>query len=269
MFHAKALIMRGIKQSMRRAGYHIESIQARRDFGVMYQRATEALLYDRLHRVGPAFFFLQIGANDGVSFDWLHEFVTSNRVAGVVVEPLSDFFAALCHNYRHHPQVVPVNAAIHRTAREVDIYRVDPKAKGLPSWTKGIASVDPNHHRRSGTPSENIIVERVRCITMQELLEQQAITHVDYLQIDTEGYDSEILGMIDYSVFKPSIIKFEHQMEAGIMSRETFQKCFDTLYRAGYYVIMDRYDAVAYLPPSTEGSVSSVSSPAPTLLAGV
>src|SRR5207249_8495384 len=103
MFHAKALIMRGIKQSMRRAGYHIESIQARRDFGVMYQRATEALLYDRLHRVGPAFFFLQIGANDGVSFDWLHEFVTSNRVAGVVVEPLSVLLDELRRLMLPHP----------------------------------------------------------------------------------------------------------------------------------------------------------------------
>jgi FkbM family methyltransferase len=256
MFNTKALIKRGIKQSIRRAGYHIESIQERRDFGVMYQRATEALLYDRLHRVGPAFFFLQIGANDGMSFDWLYEFVTSNRVTGVVVEPLADFFAELCHNYRNHPQVVPVNAAIHRTAREVDIYRVDPKAKGLPSWTKGIASVNPDHHQKSGTASENIIVERVRCITMQELFEQQAITHIDYLQIDTEGYDSEILNMIDYRVFKPSIIKFEHQMEAGVMSREMFRKCFDTVYRAGYYLIMDRYDAVAYLPWPSAGSVS-------------
>jgi FkbM family methyltransferase len=256
MFHAKALIKRGVKRSIRRAGYHIESVRERRDFGAMYQRATEALLYDRLHRVGPAFFFLQIGANDGVSFDWLHEFVTSNRVRGVVVEPLSDFFAELCRNYRDHPQVVPVNVAIHRTAREVDIYRVDPKAKGLPSWTKGIASVNPDHHRKSGTGRENIIVERVRCITMQELFEQQAITHIDYLQIDTEGYDSEILGMIDFRVFKPSIIKFEHQMGAGIMSPETFRKCFDSLYGAGYYLMMDEYDAVAYLPQASAGSVS-------------
>jgi FkbM family methyltransferase len=257
MWGAKALIKRGIQRSLQRAGYHIESTRERRDFALMCQRATQALLHERLERVGPGFFFLQIGANDGVSFDWLYEFVTANRVKGVVVEPLRDYFAELRHNYRDHPQVVPVNVAIHRTAREVDIYRVDPKAKGLPSWTKGIASLDPHHHQKSGTASENIVVERVPCITMEELFAQQAITHVDYLQIDTEGYDAEILDMIDYRVIKPSIMKFEHQMGAGTMSRETFRKCFDALYRAGYYVIMDEYDAVAYLPQAAAGSATA------------
>ena len=47
---------------------------------------------------------------------------------------------------------------------------------------------------------------------MQELFKQQGITHIDYLQIDTEGYDSEILHMMDYSSLKPQIIRFEHQL---------------------------------------------------------
>lgn len=33
---------------------------------------------------------------------------------------------------------------------------------------------------------------------------------IDYLEIDTEGYDLEVLKMMDFPIFKPSIIKYEH-----------------------------------------------------------
>jgi len=72
----------------------------------------EPLLYRRLAR-SPRFFFVQIGANDGVFCDPIRNFVTRNRVAGIVVEPLKDYFRKLSENYRDYPMVKPVNVAIH------------------------------------------------------------------------------------------------------------------------------------------------------------
>jgi FkbM family methyltransferase len=208
---------------------------------------VQALLRDRLRAVGDAFFFVQIGANDGVNFDWVYQFVTTHRLRGVVVEPLPDLFRELCANYRAHPQVVPVNVAIHRTAREIDLYRVDmAKAAGLPEWVKAIASVDPDHHRKSGTPSEVIRAERVRCVTFAELLDQQRIDRIDFLQIDIEGYDHEIIRMIDFTRLRPAIIRFEHNLSKRVMRREDFLDCMRLLVDAGYYILMDPMDAVAY-----------------------
>jgi FkbM family methyltransferase len=244
----RAQIKRQLKKLAESAGYNVDHARTQ-DVQLMCQRTFLALLYQRLDQVGTDFFFVQIGANDGVSFDWLYKFVTENRLQGLVVEPLKDFFALLCENYKAYPSVIPVNCASHRTEREVDVYRVDPsKAESLPDWTKGIASVDPSHHLRTGTDSEYMITERVNCITLDELFKLHSITHVDYLQIDVEGYDSEIIEMIDFNRIKPSIIRFEHQLESGHMSQESFRSCFELLNNAGYYLLMDRYDAVAYLP---------------------
>lgn len=245
-FQIKARAKQGLKRAALRAGYHIENVESH-DFDLMCYWSLEALLYDRLDQVGSDFFFLQIGANDGVSFDWLYQFVTAKRLRGIVVEPVSDYFQELCVNYASQPQVLPVNVAIHRTAREIEIFRVDPKAKELPAWTKGIASLDPTHHLRSGTGSEYIVTEKVQCLTLAELLSHYKVTKIDYLQIDTEGYDAEILSMIDLEKIKPHIIRFEHEIGAGTMTREALQKSVDTLIQAGYYIFMTRYDAIAYL----------------------
>ncbi len=42
--------------------------------------------------VKAPFSFIQIGANDGVSFDSLYDMVLQRKSKGVVVEPLSDYF---------------------------------------------------------------------------------------------------------------------------------------------------------------------------------
>ena len=219
---------------------------------VLLRRTIEALLDEQLTRAGDDFFFLQIGAHDGVSFDWVYSFVTRHRVRGVVVEPLRDMFERLCANYRDDAQIVPVNVAIHRTARTIPIYRVDPaKAAGLPEWAPAIASVDPEHHRKSGTPSDVIITETAPCLTMQELIDRQNITRIDFLQIDVEGYDHEIIRRLDFTTLKPAIIRFEHNLAKGVMTRADFLACQDLLLSAGYLLLMDPVDAVAYLPDGT------------------
>ena len=56
---------------------------------------------------------------------------------------------------------------------------------------KCIASVHPEHHKRTGAPTEHIVRERVRCLTFDELLAQHQVSRIDCLQIDVEGYDGE------------------------------------------------------------------------------
>jgi hypothetical protein len=147
----------GLNLLLRRFGYRVERLDQMNFF--------EPLLYRRLAR-NPSFFFVQIGANDGISSDPIHGFVTRNRVAGLAVEPLQDIFARLVANYRDYPAVKPVNVALHRTARSLEIHRVDPiKGKQLGDWTQGIGSFRPGHHELSNTPRELMVSETVRCVT--------------------------------------------------------------------------------------------------------
>src|SRR5688572_11110998 len=103
------------------------------------------------------FRFVQVGAHDGRQFDRLYDFVKRRASSGIVIEPLPDLFAELNRNYAYNPQILPVRKAIHRTEKEVVLYRVDPgKLHQVPEWSSGIASLDFGHHKKSGIPTEYI-----------------------------------------------------------------------------------------------------------------
>lgn len=114
-------------------------------------------------------------------------------------------------NYKIYPEIITINKAIHPVKREVNIYRINPLSiTKYPNWVKGIASLDPFHHKKTDISTEDIIQESVVAESlMNVIVENNFICIVDYFQIDTEGFDFEILKMIDFKKIKPKIIKFE------------------------------------------------------------
>jgi FkbM family methyltransferase len=230
----------GLSWTLRKLGYRVERFDE--------LNFLEPLLYRRLAR-SPDFFFVQIGANDGVFCDPIRPFVTRNGVAGLVVEPLPDVFEKLVVNYRDYPRVKPVKRAIHRTEKQLKLYRVDPaRAAGVGDWALGTMSFDANHPNFSRVPPGLIVTENVACSTLGELLAENGVKQLDFLQIDTEGYDFEIIKMIDFDRNKPAIIHFEHGMPDGIMTPEAFKACTALLMDQGYYVMTEPFDAIAYQP---------------------
>jgi FkbM family methyltransferase len=181
-------------------GYRIERLSR-------FQREMAPLS----HRPG-GFKFAQIGANDGVRFDCLYELATRYPCSGIVVEPLPDMFERLRSNYADYPTIVPVNKAIHESARSLELFRVSPSAIATyPGWASGLASFDREHLVRHQIASADICAQRVECVTLMELLECHSLLDLDLLQIDTEGYDGAIVRMIDFSRCRPRVIKFEHK----------------------------------------------------------
>lgn len=223
---------------LNRLGYRIS-----RDYSFAYW--FESLLY-YVHRKTDEFVFIQIGANEGKKNDpTIYRFVARNHdtLKGIVVEPLKDIFEELKTNYEKYPNITAVNAAIHNSEEEMVLYRADPaKIKGLPKWAGLISSFDKNLHRRVDIPSDVIIPETVPCISFDELLVKYGVTKIDLLQIDAEGYDSEIILNIDFTAIGPIIIRFEHIH----MGKATFQRVLDALHNNGYELFVERRDATAY-----------------------
>ena len=158
------------------------------------------------------FSFIQVGANDGISFDFLYEFVISRKSSGVVIEPVRDYFKELVINYKDFPAIIKINKAIHSFEKSKKIYKIkESRKQKYYDWVKGIASFDENHHRKTNISKEDMEEENVSADTLMNIiLDSYSNKKIDYLQIDTEGYDLEILKMLDFSIVKPPIIKYEH-----------------------------------------------------------
>jgi FkbM family methyltransferase len=210
----------------------------------------ETFLHQHLSRY-DGLFFVQIGANDGITDDPIHNFVKkySNRISGIAIEPLPDVFEVLRNHYKKFSNIRTLNMAIHNTEKVMQLYRVDPKKlHRFHALSQGIASFDKDHHvRTSLVPPESIIAEKVNCISFEDLLEKNDIKKIDLLLIDTEGYDAEIILNLDFGKVKPSIIRFEHGLKHGHMTDEMFLRVTRFLNRNGYQLIAESYDATAYL----------------------
>lgn len=256
----RATLKRLVKTALERRGFRIRH-------EIHDPLVNVEVLLRRILATRSTLTLAQIGACDGVSFDPIYEFVRRHhaRIQGVVVEPLPDLFAELERNYADFPTITPVCAAIHNHADEMSIYRVDPaRLDEAPGWAKGISSFDPDHHTRSGTPSELIIEERVRCVSLDRLLEEHGIARLDLLQIDTEGYDAEILLHADLARWSPEVIRFEHGLPRGTMSRSTFDRVVARLHDHGYELALEEHDATAYRAALIVGPEGPGSPPDPT-----
>lgn len=161
---------------------------------------------------GNLFNFIQVGANDGISFDFLFEFVIKRNSIGIVIEPIKEYFNELVDNYNDFPKIVKINKAVHPTEKNIMINRITSESfYKYPDWVKGIASIDFEHHKKTGIIETNDIVqEEVKADSLMNIINSNLnFEEINYLQIDTEGFDFEVLKMIDFKKIKPSIIKYE------------------------------------------------------------
>jgi FkbM family methyltransferase len=189
------------------------------------------------------FFFIQVGANDGRSYDPIYELVTQHELAGLAIEPLPDMYELLKNTYLKYPKVRTANFAIHRTEKEVTLYRVRANAD-VADWAHGIASLDPSHHHRSNTRSDLIVAEKVPALSLKEVFERFGIKKFDFLQVDAEGYDAEIIRMLLETDIRPNIIQFEYGY--GNMCRKELLELVERLFESGYWISMQENDCIAY-----------------------
>lgn len=190
-----------------------------------------------------AFSFIQVGAFDGISHDWLFDFVKKRNSTGLVIEPLYEYFKKLKENYSFNRKIIPVNLAIHPDLTEVVLYRVDINyLNQLPDWAEGISSIDPTHHQKINIPSEMITSIKVPASPLMMVVDKyykEARTNL--IQIDTEGFDYKILQSIDFNKVSPDIIKMEYIN----LSLEDITKSISLLRYHNYYCLYDVSDIIA------------------------
>ena len=192
------------------------------------------------------FFFVQIGAFDGQAGDPIHDFVTTYGWRGILVEPQKRYFSRLMSTYAGQPNLTFRNVAIGERRETRALYKIKEDVPGLPAWAPQAASFDRAtvlaHRKLIPRLDELIEIEEVQCITLDDLLGEAPVQHVDLLQIDVEGYDHEIIRMIDIARFAPSIIRFEHKH----LRPADYDGSVRRLVDHGYLVAEEGPDVLAY-----------------------
>jgi FkbM family methyltransferase len=191
---------------------------------------------------------VQVGANDGINNDPIHKFIKRDHWHGVLLEPQKYVFEKyLKPLYRKTKGITVMNAALDSEDGFKPIYKISFSnarwATGLTSFNRKILeeSVKSGYIEtvagKEGCPlpenkEDYIIEESVECICTATLLKRAGIKKTDWLQIDTEGFDFEIIKMFNIGVTKPTVIAYEN-LHLSLSDRE---ECIKYLKTYGYSV---------------------------------
>lgn len=151
--------------------------------------------------------FIDIGANDGVTISNSLALEESLGWSGVCVEPHPGAFTKLTKN---RPRCTRVNAGIGAAGGTFDFLAVTGYAEMLSGWLAGatpdhLARVEKEIAAHGGTKA----VIPVKSLSFGTLLSNRAAV-VDFVSIDVEGHELEVLRGIDFSrvLVKLFVIEF-------------------------------------------------------------
>jgi FkbM family methyltransferase len=197
--------------------------------------------------LAPDFFFVQIGAFDGRTADPLFGWVQAYEWRGLLVEPQARAVAELQENYGTAKGLEFRQVAAGEHEEQRTLYTVA-DGPGVPHWAGLLASFDREVllSHRTYLPNIDALVQEtpVRCLPLNQLLGEAETDHIDLLQIDVEGYDHELIRLLDLGRFSPSIVRFEHVH----LTREQHERAIAKLIDHGYKVCLEAEDTLAYKP---------------------
>ena len=154
---------------------------------------------------------IQIGANDGVSFDEINFFIKKYKVESILIEPIKENFNKLKNNYKDLKFIKFENVAISCNDEINYLYKVNSKFnKYYDSHIPAIPSFNKKHLLNHGVKNSHIIKEKVNSLSIKELINKYEIKNLDLFFVDAEGYDGNIvLDLLTQTELRPIII-FEY-----------------------------------------------------------
>tara|TARA_Y100000741_G_scaffold302730_1_gene244440 strand:+ start:502 stop:1251 length:750 start_codon:yes stop_codon:yes gene_type:complete len=154
---------------------------------------------------------IQIGANDGISFDEINFFIKKYKVKSILVEPIKENFNKLKNNYKDLDFIQFENAAISNKKEVNHLYKVNPKfINYYDDHIPAIPSFDKKHLLSHGVKNSHIVKEKVNSLSVKDLVTKFKIDNLDLFFVDAEGYDGNIvLDLLNETELRPIII-FEY-----------------------------------------------------------
>lgn len=178
------------------------------------QHTALSKLLGKLITKSPATFtFFQAGGHDGVTCDPFREFIIQRNSRGIIVEPQSTMFDDLSRNYRPYgSRIILEQCAVGYGTDEVTLYSAEPVPSGQVTGSTLVASLNVHHVQTyaASTTDSPLQSIKVPCRTIEALLHAHGMKALDFLFLDIEGAEANILLNLDYQSIHPRVIVFEH-----------------------------------------------------------
>lgn len=151
---------------------------------------------------------IQVGANDGIRFDELKKYIKTKDIKSILIEPVKDYYDKLKDTYSENSNVFFENCAITESKGEINIYKVNKDFINIyDDHVRGINSLDRNHLIKHKIKPKHISLEKVKCMSMYDIILKHNISKLDLVYVDAEGHDGNIvINLLEFTEQKPIII---------------------------------------------------------------
>ena len=152
-------------------------------------------------------FLIDVGAMDGITYSNSRYLIKHKAWSGVLVEPHPEYFEQLKKLYENMDNIKLLNFGCYNREGESDFYLY---ATGIDGSVSTMSEEFKKHveHKHGDRYGKQV---KIKLQTLDNIMKDY--TQVDFLSIDVEGVDMEVLMSNNWSKNKPRLICVEHSMD--------------------------------------------------------
>lgn len=177
---------------------------------IYYSQSKQDYIIDILLNGQVNGFFVDIGAHDGISLSNSYFFEKERGWHGICVEPIPEVFEKLKKNRN----CKLINGAISETSEKTTFIKVS----GYAEMLSGISKFRDSRHQgrtlseisQHGGQMEEI---EIKTYSFDEVFQKLDVKKIDYLSLDIEGGELEVLKSINFKKYNISILTVENNYE--------------------------------------------------------
>jgi len=156
-------------------------------------------------------FYVDVGAHDGISYNNTLYFEKNNNWTGINIEPIKSVFDKLVSN---RPDNINLNYAICNNEGETEFYCNT-------NYTEMISGIKDTFHskhlerleRENNETGSTTEVIKVNTRKLETIFDENKVSHVNYLSIDVEGAEFEVIKSINFDKVFIDVIGFENNYD--------------------------------------------------------
>lgn len=192
------------------------------------QYKQDEILYNEVFGKNKGY-FCEVGAHNGVKFSNTLFYEKHLNWNGICIEPLPDAFKSLKNNRKC---IVKEGAAYNRTGT-IKFIQCNGGIEMLSGIKETYGDQHSNRLEKEKQSSHQTSKEiDVSCFMLKNLFNEHKVDTVDYLSIDTEGSEYEVLLGIDFDKVKVNVVEIEvnypdnekHRSIISLLNSKGFQK---------------------------------------------
>lgn len=161
----------------------------------------------------------------------------------IFVEPVERYIRSLQDYYNNalpNNKFIYINKAVYKNESKIKIFfpSITNDWNKVPLWLEQCSSIRPTHIQDHGYDID-IDTAIVPTTTINSIIQTHSIKSIDYLVVDAEGADYDILTTYDFAV-KPKYLSFENLHMDGYKTKgEKYKTLVEYLVYKGYEIILE------------------------------